>query len=141
METRDLKQIIKILEQSDLEMIEFEQGGTKIKVKRFSQGGQVVAMPSAMPMASAGTVTTHAQEFTGTEVKSPLVGTYYSKPSPDAPAFAKVGDKVKAGQVLCIVEAMKVMNEIKAPVAGTVSAILLKDGQMVEFDQTIFVIE
>lgn len=140
METRDLKQIIKILEQSDLEMIEIEQGGTKIKVKRFSQGGQVMAMPAAT-VASGTTVTTQAKEVSGTEVKSPLVGTFYSKPSPDAPMFAKVGDKVKAGQVLCIVEAMKVMNEIKAPVAGTVSAILLKDGQMVEFDQTIFVIE
>lgn len=140
METRDLKQIIKILEQSELEMIEIEQGGTRIKVKRFSQGGQVMAMPM-MGGNTSGTFTAHAEEFSGTEVKSPLVGTYYSKPTPDAEAFAKVGDKVKAGQVLCIVEAMKVMNEIKAPVAGTVSAILLKDGQMVEFDQTLFVIE
>lgn len=140
METRDLKQIIKILEQSELEMIEIEQGGTRIKVKRFSQGGQVMTMPM-MGANTSGTFTSHAEEFSGTEVKSPLVGTYYSKPTPDADAFAKVGDKVKAGQVLCIVEAMKVMNEIKAPVAGTVSAILLKDGQMVEFDQTLFVIE
>ena len=79
--------------------------------------------------------------ISGTEVKAPLVGVYYSSPSPDDQPFVKEGSKVTKGQTLCIIEAMKVMNEIKAPVDGTVRSLLVKDEDLVSFDQTLMIIE
>jgi acetyl-CoA carboxylase biotin carboxyl carrier protein len=92
------------------------------------------AAPAAAPAAAAPA----AAEEKGHTVTSPFVGTFYRKPNPDSPAYVSVGDKVEKGQVLCIVEAMKLMNEIEADVAGTVTAILVEDGQAVEYGQPLF---
>ena len=143
METRDLKQIIKILEASNLESIEIEQKGIKIKVKKPSAGmvaGPALATPA--PGTSATTTTTVTTDVTsGTPVKSPLVGTYYNAPSPEEAPFVTVGDNVKEGQTLCIIEAMKVMNEIVAPCDGKVVKILVDNEEMVEFDQSLMLIK
>ncbi len=144
METRDLKQIIKILENSSLESIEIEQNGVRICVKKPSAPTvmQGAIMNGASTMSAGASA--NAEQSDGNnpgDVKSPLVGTFYSRPNPEEKPFVSLGDTVKEGQTLCIVEAMKVMNEIKAPKSGKVTAIKLTDGDMVEFDQVILTIE
>ncbi|WP_272976132.1 acetyl-CoA carboxylase biotin carboxyl carrier protein [Deinococcus geothermalis] len=101
------------------------------------------AEPPAAPApdAEAATETPTRSASTGTPVKAPIVGTFYAASSPDAPPYVKVGDKVQVGQVLCIIEAMKLMNEIEAEVSGTVREILVKNAEPVEYGQTLFIIE
>lgn len=101
-------------------------------------------VPAAPPVPTPEPATpaaTPPARSTGTPVKAPIVGTFYSASSPDAPAFVKVGDTVQAGQVLCIIEAMKLMNEIEAEIGGTVREILVKNAEPVEYGQTLFIIE
>ena len=101
-----------------------------------------IAAPAQIPAAASAAETADAaDEITGNIVKSPLVGTFYSASAPDAAPYVQVGDTVKKGQVLGIVEAMKLMNEIESEYDGTVKAILVKNGDLVEFDQPMFVIE
>ena len=129
-----------------------ELEGVKIKIKAAAPAPVIAAAPSAAaaPAASAAPAAAAAAETetapaddlpAGTQVKSPLVGTFYSAPSPDEPPFVLVGQEVKEGDTLCIIEAMKVMNEIKAPCSGKVVRIMVQPGDMVEYNQLLCIIE
>ncbi len=133
--------------------VAIELEGVKIKIKAAAPAPVIAAAPSAAPApadasaapASAAAAETEAAPAddlpAGTQVKSPLVGTFYSSPSPDEPPFVLVGQEVKEGDTLCIIEAMKVMNEIKAPCSGKVIRIMAQPGDMVEYNQLLCIIE
>ncbi|MGA2636768.1 acetyl-CoA carboxylase biotin carboxyl carrier protein [Methylocella sp.] len=131
--------LARILTRLGLSEIEIAQGDTKIRVAR-----QITAAPApapALPASAAGSPSAAAEADAPGAVKSPMVGTAYLRASPEAPPFVEIGSVVKAGDKLLLVEAMKTFNEIVAPVAGTVTSILVEDGQPVEYGQPLFVIE
>ena len=134
MNTENIRTLISILEESGLESLSYKEDGVEISLSKGAALRGVVPMEAvgSVPMAAAAPVSNESL------VQSPLVGIYYSKPAPDKDAFVKVGTQVQAGDVLCIIEAMKVMNEIRAEKAGVISKILVEDGAMVEFDQPLF---
>lgn len=139
MNIKEIKELIQLLDESNLTALELQSGDSKVRVERepapvMQTGGAVVEYNNLVS-------TTAPDEERGEKVVSPLVGNFYSAASPDAAAFTNVGQAVKKGQVLCIVEAMKVMNEITAPTDGVVKKVLAKDGDVVEFGQTLFIIE
>ena len=151
MDIRKIKKLIELLEESDIGEIEIKEGEESVRISR--NGPNAMSMPMMMPAqmqapqqpAQAGSAPAAAEpeipaEPAGHAVKSPMVGTFYRSPSPGSGAFIEVGQQVKAGEVLCIVEAMKMMNQIEADKAGTVSAILVEDGEPVEFDQPLVMI-
>ena len=164
----DLKELIDLLVGKEITEFEMEKGGLKIRIKRgnshlamvpvlgegvsMASGAMappigtpsVVAAPSAHPLASAPAPaeTSPAESLEGLHlVKSPIVGTFYAAPSPDAPPFVKPGDVIQVGQVVCIVEAMKLMNEIESDVAGEIVRIYIENGQPVEYGQSLFAIK
>ena len=146
MDIRKVKKLIELLEESNINEIEIKEGEESV---RISRGGSIVAAPAApAPVAAAPAaapapapaVETAPAAPTGHTVNSPMVGTFYRSPAPSAPAFIEVGKTVKAGDVICIVEAMKMMNQIEADKSGVIEAILVEDGQPVEFDQPLVVI-
>jgi len=152
MDIRKVKKLIELLEESNLAELEITEGEESVRISRQSQGSAVhYAVPPmpvagvalAAPAASAGAPATApaSTEPPGHKVLSPMVGTYYQAPAPDSPAFVKIGDQVKVGDTLCIIEAMKMMNQIEADVAGKVVAALAKNGEPVEFGQPLFIIE
>ncbi len=130
------EKLLKLFEDSNLTTMEYEDENVSVK---FGRGN---TQPTAPVYQSAPTVVKEVEKEAvvdcKAEVVSPIVGTFYSSPAPGESAFVKVGDTVKEGQVLCIVEAMKVMNEINAPVGGTISEILVDDKEGVEFNQVLF---
>ncbi|MCW2337363.1 acetyl-CoA carboxylase biotin carboxyl carrier protein [Sphingobium sp. B2D3A] len=145
-----VRELAKMLDATNLTEIEVEDGDRKIRVARTPAAQSATYAPMAAapapaaPVAAAAPVESAAPApaagpAAGT-IKSPMVGTCYLTPEPDAPGFVKVGDAVKAGQTLLIVEAMKVMNPITAPSAGTVQAVLVENGQPVEYDQPLIVV-
>ena len=144
-------ELMDALKAKGLGEVELEMDGVKIKIKSAPPAPVVpvaaapvaaAAAPAAAPAAAQDeAAAAPAEELpAGTEVKSPLVGTFYSSPSPDAPPFVLVGQKVKEGDTLFIIEAMKTMNEVKSPCDGTVSRILAQPGDMVEYNQTVAII-
>ena len=135
MDIRKVKKLIELLEESNINEIEIKEGEESV---RISRGGSIVAAPAAPAPAPAVEAAPAAP--TGHTVNSPMVGTFYRSPAPSAPAFIEVGKTVKAGDVICIVEAMKMMNQIEADKSGVIEAILVEDGQPVEFDQPLVVI-
>lgn len=145
MDIRKVKKLIELLEESNINEIEIKEGEESV---RISRGSSVVAAPVAAPMmaapapvaAPAADATPAAPVTSGHVVKSPMVGTFYRSPSPSSPSFIEVGQSVKVGDVICIIEAMKMMNQIEADKAGVVEAILAEDGQPVEFDQPLVTI-
>lgn len=146
MDIRKIKKLIELLEESGIEELEIREGEESVRISRGSTRQPVYApppmqMPTAAPLAPAeapGTSAPQTEVPSGHLVRSPMVGTFYRAPSPGAASFAEVGQKVNAGDVLCIVEAMKMMNQIEADKAGTIDAILVEDGEPVEFDQPLF---
>lgn len=158
MDIRKIKKLIELLEESDIGELEIKEGEESVRISRGSSGASVqmpqmampmmapaapVAAPAAPAAAPAPAAESQAESvpaLTGHPVKSPMVGTYYAASSPGADPFVKVGQQVKAGDVICIVEAMKMMNQIEADKAGTIEAILVDDGQPVEFDQPLVII-
>ncbi len=142
MEIEDIKALLELLKETDITELELEKEGSKIKISR----GRVYAaieVPQA-PAPSAPPQIKHAEEAAAERmvtVTAPLVGTFYRASSPEAPAFAEVGTIVKKGQVLCIVEAMKLMNEIESEVNGVVVKVLAENGQPVEYGEPLFLIE
>ncbi|GAA5315721.1 MAG: acetyl-CoA carboxylase biotin carboxyl carrier protein [Candidatus Pelagadaptatus aseana] len=153
MDIRKIKKLIELLEESDIGELEIKEGEESVRISRGSgvaaAAPQVFAAPAAAPVAAPAAAPAaeapaedkkESASLSGHLIKSPMVGTYYAAPSPGSPAFAKVGQHVKAGDVVCIVEAMKMMNQIEADKAGVVEAILVEDGQPVEFDQPLITI-
>lgn len=135
-----IRKLAKLLDETKLSEIEITDEGRALRVSRG--GGQVMAAAPAMMAAPAASAPVAAAPAANANaVKSPMVGTVYLKPNPDAPQFIEVGKKVNKGDTLLIVEAMKVMNPIKAPNAGTVTQILVSDGKPVEFGEALVVIE
>lgn len=151
MDIRKIKKLIEIVEDSDIAEIEITEGEETIRINRYGQPPVYPAHAPMMPQpmhataapAPAPTVEPKATEPTisGHTVKSPMVGTFYAAPAPDKPNFAQVGDTVTQGQTLCIIEAMKIMNQIEADQSGTIKAVLVDNGEPVEFDQPLFIIE
>jgi len=151
MDIRKIKKLIELLEESGVAEIEIKEGEESLRISRMSKGVQVSSTPVAplpAPIAAAGAASApSAPEATATTagageqiVTAPMVGTYYSSPSPGAKEFINIGDEIKAGQVLCIIEAMKMMNQIESEGAGTIRAILVKNGEPVEFGQPLFIV-
>ena len=149
MDIRKVKKLIELLETSDIAEIEIKEGEEAVRISRNSSVTTTVAAPAAAPVAapapspaaSAASEEKPAPQATsGHVVSSPMVGTFYRSPSPSSPPFVEVGTHVKAGDVVCIVEAMKMMNQIEAEKAGIIEAILVNDGEPVEFDQPLVTI-
>ena len=147
MDIRKIKKLIEMLQESDLREIEVKEGEESV---RISRGGsvehyQVQAPVQASTQAKASPVAEATEEitkaFSGNQIISPIVGTFYRKPAPNKPPFVEIGDKVNAGDVVCIVEAMKMMNEIKSDFSGTVKSIEVDDAAPVEFGQVLIVID
>ena len=138
-----VRELMEAFEQADIDKMKIEMEGVKLELEK-SQQVQVTA-PVTVSSESAPVVVQEVKEekpvISGTEVKAPLVGVYYSSPSPDDQPFVKEGSKVTKGQTLCIIEAMKVMNEIKAEKSGVIKEILVENGQPVEFGEPLFIIE
>ena len=147
MDIRKIKTLIEMLEESNLKEIEVSQGDESVRISKQSQGDDAIEFnqssnrqPESININQNQSQKKYANHD-GNLVKSPIVGTFYRKPSPDSPPFIKVGDSVNKGDVLCIVEAMKMMNEIKSDYDGKIISIEIDDGQPVEFGQTIIVIQ
>jgi acetyl-CoA carboxylase biotin carboxyl carrier protein len=145
----EIKELLAIFNESGVGELEVQRGEDRLRIKRAGQNKEYIMAPQAAPaassapapvmQASAGAAPAKA-EPDGQLVKSPIVGTYYDAPSPDAPPFVRVGDTVEPGQVLCIIESMKLMNEIEAEAAGTVVAKLVENGRPVEYGEALFTI-
>ena len=166
MDIRKIKKLIELVEESGISELEISEGEESVRISRAAPAGSFPVMQQAYaapmmqqqpalsnavapaaeaPAAAPATVPSMeapaAAEISGHIVRSPMVGTFYRTPSPDAKAFIEVGQKVNVGDTLCIVEAMKMMNQIEADKSGTVKAILVESGQPVEFDEPLVVIE
>jgi acetyl-CoA carboxylase biotin carboxyl carrier protein len=154
MDLRKLKKLIDLVQESGIGEIEITEGEEKVRICRQAPGGAPVIMAApgvqTMPYAAAttgpaaGTAPAAAAappEPKGHQLKSPMVGTFYRAPSPGAPPFVEIGQQVTKGQTLCIIEAMKLLNEIESDASGTVKAILVENGQPVEYGQPLFTIE
>ena len=151
MDIRKVKKLIELLEESNINELEITEGEESV---RISRGATVVAAPApiapaavaAAPVAAAPAAAAPAaapaasEELAGHVVRSPMVGTFYGSPAPGSPVFVEPGKAVKVGDVLCIVEAMKMMNQIEADKAGTIGAVLVEEGEPIEYDQPLFTI-
>ncbi|MCO6523601.1 MAG: acetyl-CoA carboxylase biotin carboxyl carrier protein [Candidatus Schmidhempelia sp.] len=151
MDIRKIKKLIELVEESGISELEISEGEESVRISRNLVSTQSQAFPVqtinvAQPTPAAPQTTPEVEvagncAMTGHAVKSPMIGTFYRTPSPDAKPFVEVGQTVAEGDVLCIVEAMKMMNQIESDKTGVVKAILVENGQPVEFDQTLFIIE
>ena len=143
MDIRKIKKLIEMLQESDLNEIEIQEGEESVRISRGSMKSiEVQSVPIESDKADVlSTNNDSAKIKSGSSIKSPIVGTFYRKPAPDKPPFIDIGSHVNAGDVVCIVEAMKMMNEIKSEFTGQVTAINVEDGAPVEFDQSLIVID
>ena len=143
MDIRKIKKLIELVEESGITELEVQEEEGTVRISRAAPAVAPAAIQyAAAPVApAAAPAEAPAAEISGHQVRSPMVGTFYRSPSPEAKAFVEVGQTVKVGDALCIVEAMKMMNRIEADKAGVVKAILVNDGEAVEFDQPLIVIE
>ena len=153
MDIRKVKKLIELLDESGIAEIEITEGEESVRISRYAQGIAVppaiaapvaVAPVAAAPVAAApaaAAVTAAESDEEGSAVVAPMVGTFYSSPSPGSPTFVQVGDRVNEGDTLCIIEAMKMMNQIDAEVSGTVKSIRAQNGEPVEYGQILFVID
>ena len=150
MDIRKVKKLIELLEESGISELEISEGEESVRISRHPRSGfQVAAAPAApvthaAPMPATAPATAAAERAPKNDehtVTSPMVGTYYASASPGAKAFVEIGSEIEVGQILCIIEAMKMMNQIESDKAGRVTAILAKNGEPVEFGQPLFIIE
>lgn len=154
MDIRKIKKLIELVEESGINELEISEGEESVRISRGASISTVAAAPvAAAPVAVAAPITapttpsasavpeTAAPVMSGHIVRSPMVGTFYASASPDAPAFAEIGQHVNAGDTLCIVEAMKMMNQIEADKSGVIKEILAQNEDAIEFDQPLFIIE
>ncbi|MFU2329264.1 acetyl-CoA carboxylase biotin carboxyl carrier protein [Pseudomonas sp. NFX98] len=152
MDIRKVKKLIELLEESGIDELEIKEGEESVRISRHSKTpAQQYYAPAPMPAPAAAPVAAAAPAaaapaapaapvLNGTVARSPMVGTFYRKSSPTSPSFVEVGQTVKKGDTLCIVEAMKMMNHIEAETSGVIESILVEDGQPVEYDQPLFTI-
>ncbi len=146
MDIRKIKKLIELVEESGINELEISEGEESVRICRGAPmvtaapmiQAAPIAAPVAAPLAAAGTA---APVISGHIVRSPMVGTFYASASPDAPAFAEVGKHVNAGDTLCIIEAMKMMNQIEADKSGIIKEVLAQNEDAIEFDQPLFIIE
>lgn len=157
MDIRKIKKLIEMIGDSDIAEIEIREGDDSVRISRYSSipaaTPAVSVMPAAMPMAGGAPpmwappastgqpAVEDGDRITGHIVRSPMVGTFYRSPTPGSKAFVDVGQRVEAGDTLCIIEAMKILNQIEADQAGTVTRIMVENGQPVEYNQPLFIIE
>jgi acetyl-CoA carboxylase biotin carboxyl carrier protein len=150
MDIRKVKKLIELLEESGVAEIEIKEGEESVRISRTSSSPPMMMAPAApaapVPVAApvpAAEVPAEkpSEEITGHVVRAPMVGTFYRAPSPGAKSFVEEGQNVKNGDTLCIIEAMKLLNQIEADKAGTIKAILVENGQPVEYNQPLFIIE
>lgn len=151
MDIRKVKKLIELLEESGIDELEIREGEESVRISRHSKtpaqpyyapapiAAPAPPAPAAAPIAAAAEAPS-APKLNGHVVKSPMVGTFYRTPAPTSPAFVEVGQTVKKGDTICIVEAMKMMNHIQAEASGVIESILVENGQPVEFDQPLFTI-
>jgi len=153
MDIRKVKKLIELLEESNIDEIEIKEGEESVRISRNGAQAMMAAQPpvyaqqapvpapapsAPAPAAAAEAPADSGPATSGHVIKSPMVGTFYRAPAPTSPNFAEVGQSVKVGDVICIVEAMKMMNQIEADKSGTIEAILVENGEPVEFDQPLF---
>jgi acetyl-CoA carboxylase biotin carboxyl carrier protein len=155
MTTDEIKELIRVVLETGIAELEVQRGDNRVRIRSGSHPGQqeIVIVPNASsvpgsaspssshPSGSPGSAVEPAGEAGAVIVKSPIVGTYYDSPSPGSAPFVKVGDQVEPGKVLCIIESMKLMNEIEAEIAGTVAAKLVENGKPVEYGESLFAIQ
>jgi acetyl-CoA carboxylase biotin carboxyl carrier protein len=148
MDIRKVKKLIELLDESGIAEIEITEGEESVRISRYAQGVAAAApLPAApaitpaAPLAAATAPAVVEVEDDGHAVTAPMVGSFYSAPSPGAPPFVQVGDRVDAGDTLCIVEAMKMMNQIETEVSGVIKSIRVQNGEPVEYGQILFVID
>ena len=162
MDIRKIKKLIELLEETGISEIEIKEGEESLRLSRYSNApieapqvhyisspaAPASQQPAAQPVVQANTIHTATPEHkaaapmaAGHKIRSPMVGTMYTSPSPEAPPFVTIGQTVKVGDTLCIVEAMKMFNEIESDRAGKIVDILIKNGEPVEYDQVLFIIE
>lgn len=144
MDLKAIKQVVELMKRSELSEFEIEEEGFKLRLCRKNGDTQIVhaaapaAATNATPVAAPSTAAAPVEEKGISVVKSPMVGTFYTSASPESPAFATVGTKVGADSIVCIIEAMKVMNEIQSEISGTITEVLIENGEAVEFGQPLF---
>ncbi len=151
MDIRKVKKLIELLEESGISELEISEGEESVRISRHPRMAMQAPMAAPLPMAAAAPASAPATPATAAgehkprvddnTVTSPMVGTYYSASAPGAKPFAELGNEIKVGQILCIIEAMKMMNQIESDKAGRLTAILAKNGEAVEFGQPLFIIE
>ena len=151
MDIKLIKQVVDLMKRSDISEFEFEEDGFKLRLSsKGADGPQIIQTvpagqtPAPFPVATPATgeaVAVPAEEKGISIIKSPMVGTFYSAASPESPAFVKIGSKVSNDSVVCIIEAMKVMNEIQAEMSGTISELLVENGEAIEYGQPLFKIK
>ncbi|MFZ2406466.1 MAG: acetyl-CoA carboxylase biotin carboxyl carrier protein [Methylobacter sp.] len=146
MDIRKIKKLIEIIEESDIAELEIKEGEESIRISRYSAAPAAVAYAPAPVAAAPAAVTAQAaapveEKITGHVVKSPMVGTFYRSASPGTKVFAEVGQSVQAGDTLCIIEAMKILNQIESDKSGTVTKVLVENAEPVEYGQPLFIIE
>lgn len=143
MDIRKVKKLIEILEESGLAEIEIREGEESVRISRHVRPGAAAMTGMETPAAAAVVPTASPAEAapSGHPVTAPMVGTFYRSPAPGSPAFVETGKRVEVGETLCVIEAMKIMNQIQADRAGVVKSILVENGQPVEFGQTLMLIE
>ena len=144
MDIRKIKKLIEMLQESDLTEIEVTEGEEAVRISRKSSNDIVVEQPTLERKVEAITTSTKTKEtsISGSKtITSPIVGTFYRRPAPDKDPYVKVGDVIDAGQIVCIVEAMKMMNEIKSEFSGKIVSIEVEDGEPVQFSQDLITLE
>lgn len=149
MDLKEIKRLVQLVEEANISHLSIDSDGTKIEIKKelgqatFPQHYQTHAIhhaPAAPALAPVAAETPVDSEANLTPIKAQMVGTFYASPSPDAPQYVKVGDRIKEGQVICIIEAMKLFNEIEADHSGVVEKICVSSGNAVEFGQLLFLV-
>jgi acetyl-CoA carboxylase biotin carboxyl carrier protein len=154
MELKEIKELIKLVADYGVSEVEVEKGDFKIAIKKTAEGVihtapvmQIPVAPVTQPVVAAPVVAAApasapvASEANLVTIKSPMIGTFYSSPSPDKPVFVNVGDEIKAGKVVCIIEAMKLFNEIESDISGRIVKVLVNNASPVEYDQPLFLVE
>lgn len=146
MDIRKVKKLIELLEESNINELEITEGEDSVRISRGVPAAAYAAQPImaapmvAAPLAAPAAVAISNEPIAGHTINSPMVGSFYASPAPESPAFVSVGQAVSPGDVLCIIEAMKMMNQIEADKAGVIGTILVEDGEPIEFDQPLFTI-